>query len=92
MVFQYLAKTDTGFTPLMTAVQSGNLEAIRMLVSYKADVNAQNSYHGKLQLDCEQGLTARFFRTQNFVEWSVDSDLILARSVEFRRESEVLNP
>ena len=44
----FLAKTDTGFTPLMTAVQSGNLEAIKLLVTCNANINAQNSYHGKL--------------------------------------------
>ena len=42
-----LAKTDSGFTPLMVAVQSGNLEAIKLLVSHSANVNAQNGYAGK---------------------------------------------
>ena len=32
----------------MTAVQSGNLEAIKLLVTCNANINAQNSYHGKL--------------------------------------------
>ena len=41
-----LAKTDAGFTPLMLGVQSGNLEAIRLLVAHNADVNAQNGYQG----------------------------------------------
>ena len=43
------AKTDSGFTPLMLGVQSGNLEAIRLLVAHNADVNAQNGYQGKLE-------------------------------------------
>lgn len=45
-VVYFLAKNDSGFTPLMIAVQSGNLEAIKLLISHKADVNAQNGYAG----------------------------------------------
>ena len=43
-----LAKTDSGFTPLMVAVQAGNLEAIKLLIQHQADVNAQNGYQGKI--------------------------------------------
>ena len=46
------AKTDSGFTPLMLGVQSGNLEAIKLLVAHNADVNAQNGYQGKLEMAC----------------------------------------